>query len=273
MASQTVAQLLASLGVVKSHSRPHVSNDNPFSESQFKTMKYRPEFPNRFGSYEDARGHCRSFFKWYNDEHYHTGIGLLTPAMLHYGAAEKTIQNRARVLRCAYEAHPERFVRGCPKPQSLPTAVWINPPATTSELSGDNNVPHVEIQTPSSPIGMATGSGESTRQVEKTFTRSDVSRAITADRISFEHEKRLPEIVCPGKPDAALTHPRPGYPLASCVPTELASVSPSELEPSHSNVHPQPPLNTRAMPKKIPGVRGLAPDELPNNQTTMIALH
>ena len=128
MASQSVAQLLASLGVVKSHSRPHVSNDNPFSESQFKTMKYRPEFPDRFGGYEDALGYCRLFFKWYNDEHYHSGIGLLTPAMLHYGQAEKVIADRVNVLQVAYEKHPERFVRGCPKPQTLPTAVWINPP-------------------------------------------------------------------------------------------------------------------------------------------------
>ena len=130
MASQTVAQLLAALGVVKSHSRPHVSNDNPFSESQFKTMKYRPAFPDRFGSYEDAVGFCRSFFSWYNDEHYHTGIGLLRPAVLHYGEAPRVIEGRAQVLSSAYAKHPERFVRGCPQPQALPSAVWINPPQT-----------------------------------------------------------------------------------------------------------------------------------------------
>ena len=115
MGSHGVAQLLAALGVTKSHSRPHVSNDNPFSESQFKTMKYRPEFPKRFDSYEHALGFCREFFTWYNDEHYHTGIGLMTPAMLHYGEAEEVQRSRQRVLEAAYTAHPERFVSGCPK--------------------------------------------------------------------------------------------------------------------------------------------------------------
>ena len=136
MASQTVAQLLATLGVVKSHSRPHVSNDNPFSESQFKTMKYRPEFPKRFGGFEDALGHCRSFFKWYNDEHYHSGIGLLTPAMLQYGDAEQVIEDRAKVLQAAYAVHIlNDLYEAVPKPQALPTEVWINPPAPTSKTS------------------------------------------------------------------------------------------------------------------------------------------
>ena len=91
-------------------------------------MKYRPEFPDRFGSHEDGISFCRSFFKWYNDEHYHTGIGLLTPAVLHYGEAPGVIEAREQVLSSAYAKHPERFVGGCPRPQSLPTAVWINPP-------------------------------------------------------------------------------------------------------------------------------------------------
>ena len=223
MASQSVAQLLASLGVVKSHSRPHVSNDNPFSESQFKTMKYRPEFPDRFGGYEDALGYCRPFFKWYNEEHYHSGIGLLTPAMLHYGEAEKVIEDRAIVLQAAYGKHPERFVQGCPKPQTLPTAVWINPPRN--------------------------------------------------DTTDDTHKKRLPETHCPRKPDASLTHPRPGYPLTSCVPAELASVSPGNIEPNNSLVSLQPSLNTRAMPEKIPGVWGLAPKEAEMTPTTEKALH
>jgi putative transposase len=128
MTSHTVAQLLASLGVTKSHSRPHVSNDNPFSESQFKTLKYRPEFPDRFQSYDDALTFCRPFFLWYNDEHYHSGISLLTPAALHYGQADHVLAARHDVLKAAYEKHPERFVRGCPEAQSLPEAVWINPP-------------------------------------------------------------------------------------------------------------------------------------------------
>ena len=98
MTSHSVAQLLGSLGVTKSHSRPHVSNDNPFSESQFKTMKYRPEFPQRFGCHEDALAFCRQFFAWYNQEHYHSGIGLLTPSSLHYGQATEVIASRKKTL-------------------------------------------------------------------------------------------------------------------------------------------------------------------------------
>ena len=188
MASHHVAQLLAALGVTKSHSRPHVSNDNPFSESQFKTMKYRPEFPDRFGSHEDGISFCRSFFKWYNDEHYHTGIGLLTPATLHYGEAPRVIEARKQVLSLAYAKYPQRFVRGCPKPQSLPSAVWINPP----QIKANDN------------------------------------------------KKGLPETYCPRKPDAPLTHPRPGYPssdqpsVGARVPAELDSVSPGDVEPNRS---------------------------------------
>ena len=128
MKSHTVAQLLATLGVTKSHSRPHVSNDNPFSESQFKTLKYRPEFPERFGSQEDGRGFCGRFFQWYNYEHYHSGLGLLTPAMVHHGHASKILAARQDVLLGAYAAHPERFVHKPPSPLALPKAVWINPP-------------------------------------------------------------------------------------------------------------------------------------------------
>jgi putative transposase len=128
MTSKSVAQLLADLGVTKSHSRPHVSNDNPYSESQFKTLKYRPDYPSQFGSLADARAWAREFFRWYNQEHHHTGIGLLTPATVHYRQAVQTIAARQEVLMAAYEAHPERFVRGTPRPPALPTAVWINPP-------------------------------------------------------------------------------------------------------------------------------------------------
>ncbi len=136
MRSKPVAFLLGDLGVTKSHSRPYVSNDNPFSESQFKTMKYRPEFPDRFGSIEDARGFCQAFFRWYNTEHHHGGIGLLTPETLHYGRAEKVIQRRQEVLSQAYERNPERFVRAHPKPPDKPTAVWINPPAAKTPTEG-----------------------------------------------------------------------------------------------------------------------------------------
>jgi putative transposase len=132
MKSHTVAQLLATLGVTKSHSRPHVSNDNPFSESQFKTLKYRPEFPQRFGSHEDGRGFCGRFFHWYHHEHYHSGLGLLTPAMVHHGHAPKILAARQEVLHAAYAAHPQRFVNKRPTPLELPRAVWINPPQTSS---------------------------------------------------------------------------------------------------------------------------------------------
>ncbi len=172
MKSHTVAQLLAALGVVKSHSRPHVSNDNPFSESQFKTMKYRPEFPDRFGSQEDGHAFCKPFFHWYNHEHYHSGIGMLTPATVHYGRAEEVLLARQKTLDAAFTAHPERFVNKPPTPLVLPSAVWINPPST-KDLHKDGSEP-------------------------------------------IDHEKRLRAVDC-RKPDAPSAHPRPGYPLSSCV--------------------------------------------------------
>jgi putative transposase len=131
MTSKPVALLMADLGIAKSHSRPHVSNDNPFSEAQFKTLKYRPGFPSRFGSIEDARAFCRSFFGWYNEVHRHGGIGLLTPGMVHRGQGEQVRAARQVVLTDAYAVHPERFVRKHPEPPELPTAVWINPPRET----------------------------------------------------------------------------------------------------------------------------------------------
>ncbi len=128
MASKPVAMLLADLGVTKSHSRPHCPNDNPFSESQFKTMKYRPEFPDRFGGPEDARAFCTRFFPWYNDDHRHSGIAYHTPADVHYGRAIALREQRAKVLTAAYAIHPERFVRKPPEPPRLPVAAWINQP-------------------------------------------------------------------------------------------------------------------------------------------------
>lgn len=133
MRSKPVALLLADLGVERTHSRPHVSNDNPFSESQFRTLKYRPTFPDRFGSLEDARAFCRQFFPWYNTQHRHSGIGLLTPADVHAGRAPQVTAARAITLARAYEAHPERFVRRPPTPPAVPTAVWINPPPRKEE--------------------------------------------------------------------------------------------------------------------------------------------
>ncbi len=130
MTSKPVALLLADLGVTKTHSRPHVSNDNPFSESQFKTVKYRPDFPDRFGSLDHGRSFCGDFFPWYNTKHYHVGLGLFTPHDVHYELAEAKRDQRAVVLAEAFARNPERFPNGRPVPRPLPIAVWINPPKT-----------------------------------------------------------------------------------------------------------------------------------------------
>jgi putative transposase len=132
MKAKPLALFYADMGITKTHSRPYVSNDNPFSEAQFKTLKYRPEFPERFGSIEDARVFCLRFFPWYNIEHHHSGIGLMTPEVIHYKRAAAVIEARQNVLTSAYEAHPERFVRRPPTPPPAPTEVWINPPKPTS---------------------------------------------------------------------------------------------------------------------------------------------
>lgn len=128
MRSASVAQLLTALHITKTHSRPHVSDDNPCSESQFKTLKYRPDFPARFAGLEEARLHCQHFFRWYNQQHRHSGIGLMSPHAVHYGQAAAVQQRRALTLQNAFHDHPLRFRAGLPKPPALPTAVWINPP-------------------------------------------------------------------------------------------------------------------------------------------------
>jgi putative transposase len=137
MTSKPVAFLLADLGITKTHSRPQVSNDNPYSESQFKTLKYRPGFPNRFASLEEARAFCQHFFRWYNTEHRHSGIGLFAPEVVHYGRAGAAYEARSRVLAVAHATHPERFVNNPPQPPRLPTAAYINPPAPATQ-----EVPH-----------------------------------------------------------------------------------------------------------------------------------
>lgn len=128
MIAKTLAHLLADLGVSKSHSRPYNADDNPYSEAQFRTLKYRPDYPRRFGSQGIARQWARQFFDWYNNQHYHSGIGLLTPADVHYGRATQRLRERQKVLQAAYQKNPDRFVQGPPKPAQLPQAVWINPP-------------------------------------------------------------------------------------------------------------------------------------------------
>jgi len=130
MKSKAVAFLLADLGVTKTHSRPHVSNDNPYSESQFKTLKYCPAFPDRFGCIQDSRAFCQDFFKWYNTQHHHSGIALMTPEQVHYGMAEKVNAFRSRVLSEAFRKNPLRFKGRLPKTPKLPKAAWINKPST-----------------------------------------------------------------------------------------------------------------------------------------------
>lgn len=132
MTSKPVALLMADLGVTKTHSRPHVSNDNPFSEAQFKTLKYRPDYPTRFGCLADARCWAGEFFRWYNYDHHHSGIGLLTPADVHFGRTQAILDQRQQVLQSAYQKNPERFVKGRSIPAQLPLAVWINPPKTVT---------------------------------------------------------------------------------------------------------------------------------------------
>ncbi len=136
MTSKCTAQLLADLGVTRSLSRPQVSDDNPFSEAQFKTLKYHPGYPGRFDDIDHATRYCRNFFPWYNEEHRHGGIVMLSPADVHFGRADQMIEKRTRTLHKAAEDHPERFVRGIPKPKSLPEAVWINPPQQQTDTGG-----------------------------------------------------------------------------------------------------------------------------------------
>jgi putative transposase len=137
MKSKLVAQLLTDLGVIKSHSRPHTSDDNPFSEAQFKTLKYRPDFPTRFPNIGAAEGHCQRFFTCYNREHKHSGIAMLTPHAVHYGRADEILAQRQCVLSDAFARHPERFKDIAPTVTPLPTTVWINPPTQTHEAMNE----------------------------------------------------------------------------------------------------------------------------------------
>lgn len=140
MRSKSLAQLLADLAIEKSFSRPHTSNDNPFSESHFKTLKYHPTFPGRFGSVLDSRGHLAPFFHWYNYDHRHAGIAMMTPAQVHSGQAAAVSARRGDTLRAAYSLHPERFVNGRPRPRALPSAVWINPPSKPTDAADDESL-------------------------------------------------------------------------------------------------------------------------------------
>lgn len=135
MKGKPLSQLLLDLGITKSHSRPHTSDDNPFSEAQFKTMKYRPDYPERFASIDAARIWARTFFAWYNTEHYHSGLNLLTPGSVHYGEVRAIQQRRQAIMLAAYAAHPARFAQGEPVVKGAPTAVYINPPKHPENLA------------------------------------------------------------------------------------------------------------------------------------------
>jgi putative transposase len=171
MKSQTVAQLYANLGIVRSLSRPSVSNDNPFSESQFKTAKYHPGMPERFGSIFDARTHCRPLFTWYNDEHHHSGISYFTPRQVHYGLAQVAFESRAKTLAAAFNAHPERFVKGLPMPKPVPTAVWINPPVVSKPQSENSDAPGHPTEVSTNLLPGAFPSGLSTSMISESFPR------------------------------------------------------------------------------------------------------
>ena len=199
MRSKSVALLLADLGITKTHSRPYVSNDNPYSESQFKTMKYCPEFPSRFGCLEDGRLFCGGFFDYYNNAHRHSGLGLMTPAAVHYGRADELNAARRQVLLEAHRAHPERFVHGTPQPPVLPRQVWINPPP--------------EKTTPQEALG-ATFSGRRplgsrarascAPRTDEPANRSDAANPPVWSKYSnaqrFRHLQRLPRFIHSGWP-------------------------------------------------------------------------
>jgi putative transposase len=142
MTAKPLALLFADLGVTQSLARPRTPDDNAYSEAQFKTLKYHPTFPRHFGSVRDARGWAQTFFPWYNFEHHHTGLGLMTPAAMHFGLAGPLHQQRQLVLAQAYAAHPERFVKGLPQPPALPEAVWLNPPEPAEKARSDSHDLH-----------------------------------------------------------------------------------------------------------------------------------
>jgi putative transposase len=180
MTSKCVAELLSDLGVAKTHSRPHVSNDNPFSEAQFKTVKYHPTCPERFGCLEDARAWARPLFAWYNHEHHHTGLGLLTPAVVHHGQAETVLAARHDVLSMAYQSHPERFVRGQPRPATPPTAVWINPPAERTVPSQALFAPPAGLTSRAEPAPVAASRGEQPQRPLDAATGGGYAQAVNS---------------------------------------------------------------------------------------------
>jgi putative transposase len=176
MRSKTVAELLRELGVTKSHSRPATPTDNPYSEAQFKTLKYQMDYPERFAGFHDARAWLRAFFAWYNGEHHHSGLGLLTPETVHYGQAESVLEQRQEVLARAYAAHPERFVGGRPTPPQVPKEVWINQPQVNHEESTSSVEP---------------GASESMPDAQAASSRAKSAAPLSADEHLASLERTL----------------------------------------------------------------------------------
>jgi putative transposase len=202
MASRTVAQLLADLGVARSHSRPRTCDDNPFSESQFKTLKYRPDFPDRFTSIEHARAYCREFFRWYNHDHYHSGVGWHHPTDVHHGLTDGVDKARADVLSAAYRRHPDRFVRRPPTPPAIPTTVWINQPPTDEH----NNSNSTTLATPPAPdtARVISSVGQSPTEPHVLDRRQGVATRPSEARPAPCHQARLRGT--PAGPDHADHH-------------------------------------------------------------------
>jgi putative transposase len=192
MRSKTVAQLLIDLGVAKSHSRPYTPTDNAYSEAHFKTLKYRPDYPDEFEGMLQARHWARDFFGWYNQEHRHTGLGLMTPATVHYGQVESVKQKRQQVLDAAYAAHPERFVGGRPTPPQLPREVWINQPMKEHDEIGHS------AESGTSDIQPETQARSSDLMLLNLDEREHLTRPEQAldqtDKMSILHSKLQPEL-------------------------------------------------------------------------------
>ena len=196
MKAKTVAQLLSDLGVTKSHSRPHVPDDNPYSETHFKTLKYQPDFPGRFGSLQEALVWARCFFPWYNHQFYHSSLGLLTPASVHYGQAMLILDQRQQVLQTAYDAHPERFVQGRPQLPTLPAEVWINPPPSKTILLPNDEGHSITLRTVS-PASPASAIGQPGAQTASRVAEGQAPAALDAG----EHPAILGPTLDPGGPD------------------------------------------------------------------------
>jgi putative transposase len=201
MKAKTVAQLLNDLGVTKSHSRPHVPDDNPYSEAHFKTLKYQPDFPGRFGSFQEALVWARRFFPWYNHQFYHSSLNLLTPASVHYGQAGVILDQRQQVLQAAYQAHPERFVQGRPQQPSLPAEVWINQPQAKT-IGLPNQEEQALILETVSPASPASALGQPGAQMVSRVPAGQAQRSLDTG----EHPAKLGPTLGTGGPNLTFRH-------------------------------------------------------------------